>query len=373
MAYLDSEAELAGVLGHEIGHVTARHSVDQISRAQLAQVGLGVGMILVPELQQYGGLASASLQLLFLKFGRDDEHQADELGVRYMGRLGYDPAQLSGVMGMLGRVTAGGGGAGPPEWLSTHPNPINREGAILEMAETAEVAANPPRVLRDEYLARLDGLTFGDNPREGYFLENRFYHPDMQFQMSFPEGWQTVNTRQAVQALSPGEDALFVLTLGEGTEPASALQDFLAQEGVQGSGVSRAAVNGLPAASADFSFASGQDNLNGRVVFLQHGGVLFQLLSYGSPQVWDGHRSTVQGAVGSFRPLSDQSYLNVQPARIRLITVPRATSLSDFIARQGIEDGGEQVRLLNRLEGNPTLRAGQVLKVPVGGRVPSGD
>lgn len=373
MAHLDSEAELAGVLGHEIGHVTARHSVDQMSRAQVAQIGLGVGMILVPELQQYGGLAGASLQLLFLKFGRDDEHQADELGVRYMGRLGYDPAQLSGVMGMLGRVTAGSGGAGPPEWLSTHPNPINREGAILEMAETAEVTANPPRVLRDEYLARLDGLTFGKNPREGYFLGDRFYHPDMRFQMSFPAGWQTANTRQAVQALSPQEDALFVLTLGEGTEPGPALQNFLAQEGVEGSGVSRAAVNGLPAASADFRFASGQESLNGRVAFLQHGGVLFQMLSYGSPQVWDGHSPTVRAAVASFRPLTNSTYLNVEPARIQLTTVPRAMSLDAFLASRGVQEQGDQVRLLNRLEGNPNLRAGHVLKVPTGGRLPTGD
>lgn len=108
LVHFESEAELAGVLGHEIGHVTARHSVNQISRTQLAQLGLGVGMILAPELQQYAGLASASMQLLFLKFGRDDERQSDQLGVRYMSRAGYDPAQLSGVMAMLGQVTAEG-------------------------------------------------------------------------------------------------------------------------------------------------------------------------------------------------------------------------------------------------------------------------
>lgn len=373
MAHLDSEAELAGVLGHEIGHVTARHSVDQISRAQVAQLGLGVGMILVPELQPYGGLASASLQLLFLKFGRDDEHQADELGVRYMGRLGYDPAQLSGVMGMLGRVTAGAGGAGPPEWLSTHPNPVNREGAILEMAQTAEVAADPPRVARDEYIARLDGLTFGNNPREGYFLGDRFYHPDMRFQMSFPAGWQTANTRQAVQAMSPQEDALFALTLGEGSGPGPALQNFLDQEGVEGSGVSQSAVNGLPAASADFRYSNGQESMAGRVAFLEHSGVLFQLLSYGVPDVWAGHSGSVRDALASFRPLSDANYLNVQPARIRMVTVTRATSLDGFLAGQGAQDQGEQVRILNRLEGNPTLRVGQVLKVPSGGRMPGGD
>ncbi len=373
LVHLESEAELAGVLGHEIGHVTARHSVNQISRAQVAQVGLGVGMILAPELQRFEGIASASLGLLFLKFGRDDERQADQLGVRYMGRLGYDPAQLSGVMGMLGRVTSGGGGGGVPEWLSTHPNPVNREGAILEMAETAEVAADPPMVVREAFLSRLDGLVFGENPREGYFIGSRFYHPDMRFQMVFPSGWQTVNLRQAVQAMSPGEDALLVLTVGEGTGPAPALRSFLAQEGVEGSGISQQPVNGLPTASADFRYESGEERLDGRVAFLEHDGTLLQLIAYGSTSAWQGHLSSVRVALGSFRPLTDPTYLNVEPARIRVVSVPRTMTLSDFLAREGAQNQGEQVRVLNRLEGNPTLQSGQILKVPSGGGLPGGE
>jgi predicted Zn-dependent protease len=372
LAYLDSEAELAGVLGHEIGHVTARHSVDQISRAQVAQLGLGVGMILAPELQQFEGLASTSLGLLFLKFGRDDERQADELGIRYMARLGYDPAQLSGVMGMLGRVTSGEGG-GMPEWLSTHPNPANREEAILEMADTVQVATETPRVVRKEYVDRLDGLIFGSNPRDGYFLEARFYHPDLRFEMTFPAGWRTANMRQGVQALSPQEDAVLVLTLSQDADPGSALRGFLAKEGIEGSGLSEAAVNGLPAASADFVATSGEQRLVGRAAFLRHQGAIYQLLAYGSPAGWQGHLTAVRQALGSFRPLTDPTYLNVEPARIRVLSVPRAMSLTDFLAREGAEDRVDDVRLLNRLEGNPTLAAGQILKVPMGGELPGGN
>ena len=372
MAYMDSEAELAGVLGHEIGHVTARHSVDQISRAQMAQLGLGVGMILAPELQQFEGLASASLGLLFLKFGRDDERQADELGVRYMARLGYDPAQLSGVMGMLGRVTSGEGG-GVPEWLSTHPNPANREEAILEMADSVHVATETPRVVRREYIDRLDGLIFGENPRDGYFLAERFYHPNLRFEMAFPAGWKTANMRQGVQALSPQEDAVLVLTLSNDADPGSALQSFLAKEGIEGSGISQAAVNGPPAASADLLAISGQQQLVGRVAFLRHESAIYQLLAYGSPGAWQGHVPTVRQAFGSFRPLSDPTYLNVEPARIRVLSVPRAMTLTDFLTREGAADRAEDVRLLNRLEGDPTLAAGQLLKVPIGGRLPGGN
>jgi predicted Zn-dependent protease len=372
LAYLDSEAELAGVLGHEIGHVTARHSVNQISRAQVAQLGLGVGMILAPELQRFEGLASASLGLLFLKFGRDDERQADQLGVRYMGRLGYDPAQLSGVMGMLGRVTRGEEGGGTPEWLSTHPNPENREEAILRLAETAEIDADPPRVVREAFLLRLDGLVFGENPREGFFRDARFYHPDMRFQMDFPSGWQTANSRQAVQALSPQEDAILALTVGEGADPGAALRSFLAQDGVEGGGSSEASVNGLPAAAADFRAQTQDQVLQGRVLFLEHGGTLFRLIAYGTLSSWAGHRGAARGAMESFRPLTDPDYLNVEPARIRVVRVPRAMSLDAFLGGEGAEDRGEEVRLLNRLDENPTLQAGELLKVPSGERLPGG-
>jgi predicted Zn-dependent protease len=374
LAYLDSEAELAGVLGHEIGHVTARHSVNQISRAQVAQLGLGVGMILAPELQRFEGLASASLGLLFLKFGRDDERQADELGVRYMGRLGYDPAQLSGVMGMLGRVTAGGGGEGgrTPEWLSTHPNPENREATILRLAETAEVAADPPKVVREAFMERLDGLIFGQNPREGFFRDAHFYHPDMRFQMDFPSGWQTANSRQAVQALSPQEDAILALTVGEGTGAGAALRSFLAQEGIQGAGLSEASVNGLPAAAADFRALTEDQVLDGRILFLEHAGTLFRILAYGVSSSWAGNRNAARNALESFRPLTDPVYLNVQPARISVVRVRTAMSLDGFLAQEGAQDQGEDVRILNRLEGNPALRAGDVLKIPKGGRLPGG-
>jgi predicted Zn-dependent protease len=370
LAHFESEAELAGVLGHEIGHVTARHSVNQISKAQLAQLGLGVGMILAPELQQFEGLASASMQLLFLRFGRDDERQADQLGVRYMSRVGYDPTQLAGVMTMLGQVSAGSGNE-MPEWLSTHPNPDNREERILGAAETAEVALDPPIVGRADYLPRLDGMVFGENPREGFFQGSRFLHPEMAFQFEFPEGWQAVNTKQAVQAISPQEDALMVLAPGEGANPSEALSAFLAQEGMQSGPASTSPVNGIPAAAADFRF-TGQDGvLDGRVVFLEQGGTLLRFMGFAPTQAWSDRRSAVVASLESFRALTDQEFLNVQPARLRVVTLSSSMEFSSVLAREGAENWAREARLLNRVEGDPTLPAGRVLKIPVGG-VPPG-
>jgi predicted Zn-dependent protease len=370
LAYLQSEAELVGILGHEIGHVTARHSVNRISRAQLAQLGLGVGMILAPELQRFQNLAGASLQLLFLKFSRDDERQADQLGVRYMSRVGYEPAELSGVMGMLSQVTSAGGGQEVPEWLSTHPNPENREERILEMAREAEVAGGPVRVDREAFLRRLDGLVFGENPRNGFFQGEAFYHPDMAFRMDFPRGWNTANLAQAVQGVSPEEDAIVVLSLAREGTPAQALETFLGQEGLEAGPVSRSPVNGNPAASAPFRATAEQGALEGRALFVQHQGQVFQLLGYAPEADWSGRQGAVVSSLTSFRALTDPSYLNVQPTRLKVRTLQRSMPLSALLRQEGVEGRAQDVRLLNRLEGDPTLEAGRMVKIPVGGDLP---
>src|SRR5207249_2246367 len=173
-AHLNSEAELAGVVGHEIRHVTARHSVSQLSKQQLAQLGLAVGTIASPEFEQFAGLASQALGVLFLKYSRDAESQADELGLRYLRRGNYDPREMPHVFEMLDRVSQAQGGGRVPQWLATHPNPENRRGRIEQ-----EIAAGPQTfagtaVNRESYLQRLDGLVFGANPREGYFKGSQF-------------------------------------------------------------------------------------------------------------------------------------------------------------------------------------------------------
>jgi predicted Zn-dependent protease len=215
LVHLNSEAELASVVGHEIGHVTARHSVSHMSKQQLAQVGLAVGSIASPEFERYAGLAGTALGVLFLKYSRDDESQADHLGLRYMSRAKFDPREMPGVFRMLDRVSAAQGGGRIPEWLATHPNPENRRERIEQ-----EVAALPPNfsgtiVNRDSYLQRLGGLVFGDNPREGYVKGSQFFHPELRLWLTFPEGWTTSNGKQAVAAISPQKDAAVELTLAK--------------------------------------------------------------------------------------------------------------------------------------------------------------
>jgi len=208
LTHLNSEAELAAVLGHEIGHVTARHSANMITQSQLAQLGLGVGMILKPDLAEYGQLAAAGVQLLLLKHGRDAERQADELGFRYMVQAGYDPREMENVFATLGRVAEEGGSGQLPGWLSTHPNPEDRMEKARE--RVAQLGANVEgrKVGQAEYLRLLQGMVYGQNPRHGFFRGNLFLHPDLRFQLEFPQGWKTANQTQAVLGVSPQQDAI---------------------------------------------------------------------------------------------------------------------------------------------------------------------
>src|SRR5438477_10298779 len=219
LAYLGSEAELAGVMGHEIGHVTARHSVRQITRQELAQLGLGVGSVLSPALGQVGDLAGNGLGLVFLKFSRDDEREADRLGVEYAARAAYDPRQVSNFFEVLGRLSAAGDRETIPGWLSTHPDPPQRVQTTRMLAQEwiQMLGLTPERmaVNKDQLLRAIDGIVFGTNPREGFTEANRFYQPVLEFQIDFPAGWRIDNTRDAVVAINPQQAAQLQLTVAK--------------------------------------------------------------------------------------------------------------------------------------------------------------
>ena len=132
LAYLNDEAELAGVVAHEIGHIAARHSAQQYSKAQFAQLGLGLGSVLSKTFRKYAGVAQAGVGLLFLSFSRSDEREADALGVEYSAKAGYDSNHMANLFDSLERLNPGEGQGGLPGWFSTHPNPENRIAAIKQ-------------------------------------------------------------------------------------------------------------------------------------------------------------------------------------------------------------------------------------------------
>src|SRR5438105_2116534 len=208
LALVNSEAELVAVMGHETGHVSARHSANQLSKAQVAQLGLGIGSVLSPTLGSVAQAAGAGLQLLFLKYSRDAETQADELGFRFMTKAGYDPHEMIPLFQMLDAVSNQAGAGKTPDWLQTHPNPGNRLEATQQRLKTElKGSTQGMKVNRDQYLTMLEGLVYGDDPRQGYFKGDTFVHPALKFQWTLPAGWQHQNTPAAVAAQRPKQDA----------------------------------------------------------------------------------------------------------------------------------------------------------------------
>jgi predicted Zn-dependent protease len=362
LAHLNSEAELAGVIGHEIGHVTAQHSVHQMATSQLAQLGLGLGTALIPETRPYADLAGSGLGLLFLKFSRDDENQADELGVRYMTRTGSDPRQLGAVMGMLDRLSQEGGTGRAPEWLATHPSPGNRREHIAEIISTMGAAAAGGTINRESYLKRLDGMMFGLNPREGFFKGSTFYQPDLKFRFDFPAEWKTMNQKQAVVAVSPKQDAMVVIAFSGKKSAGEAAKEFLSQEGLTVLRTGTASIHGLRTSSGGFTAQTEQGVVQGAVSFVEYDGRVYQLLGYAKQAGWGSYEQGVMRAIGSFDRLTDAGMLSVQPQRLTIVTIAKAMSLTEFNRQYPSGVSLQGLALINQVEQNGQLRAGQQVK-----------
>jgi len=368
LANFESEAELAGVLGHEIGHVTARHSVSQVSRQQLQQIGLGIGMILSSDVRRYGDVLSAGLGVLDLKYSRGDETQADELGVRYMSRSGYDVDAMVGVFKMLEALPSGGGKV--PEWQLTHPYPENREAHIRDVIAAAGGAAGG-RDGRDAYLDHVGGLVYGENPREGYFKGSRFYHPQLAFEVDFPEGWKGQNTPTAVAAVSTDQQAMVILQPADSaTDPASALRTFLAGQGIQGGTVREEEVQGIPRARALFSAQTSDGDVSGEVLFLRHNGVVYRLIGLAPAGRWTSYANDVASTLSSFAPVRDPAILGVEPNRIEVVTVPTRMTVAAFQQRYPSVIPLDELARINRLAPDATVPARARLKRVVGKPLP---
>ena len=371
LAHLNSEAELAGVLGHEIAHVTARHSAAQYSKQTAGSLGLLLGQIFVPELRPFGQVAEAGLGLAFLKFGRDDELQADNLGAGYAAAQGWDPRGVSSMLETLARLSDTPDRKGVPNWLSTHPMPDDRvvrldeRVAALRAQATGELAVN-----RAAYLQRIDGLMFGDNPREGVLRGNAFLHPDLRFRLEFPEGWQVQNTPAQVVAQPKGGGGYVFLQLVPQAQGRS-LQDVaaadLGQSGLQLVEGGETRVNGLPAFVGTFR---GQMQQMGDVVlraaWISHGNQVFRLAGLASAQSYRQLQQVVDASIRSFQPLSAGEAEGIRPNVIDLYTARQGDTWESIAAGPGRNTvPAATIAVINGFTPQERPQAGDRLKIVV--------
>lgn len=369
MTHLESEAELATVIGHEIGHVTARHGVNQMSKQMLAMAGVGIAAVVAGVDEEWAGVAALGMGILFLKHGRDDERQADELGLRYSERAGFDLRESSQVFDLLDRVGQVEGLGRLPNWLSTHPDPGARRVRVQEKVAALEASGihfEGMRIERDGYIARLDGMIFGENPREGFFREGEFLHPDLRFRFRFPRGWKTENEKTSVSAVSPEADALVQITLtGQKTLEAAA-NAFFEEEGVTRRKSWKKEIHGLPASWNRWDATTGKGSLEGTVAFVSYQGNVFQILALAKADGWDGYEDDVESAISSFARLNDGEAQKAQPKMVKVVRLEKAMTLEELAKAYPSTVDLKTLALINHVEPGTRLEAGTLVKRVVG-------
>ena len=362
LTHMNSEAELVSVLGHEVGHITAKHTVRRISNAQVANLGLGIGSILAGDygrdVAQIGG---ASLQILFLSYGRGDESQSDDLGFRYMQELGYDVREMPAMFRILQRVS---GPSAIPEWQSTHPDPGNRI-AVTE----ARIAALPPgsldgtRVGRDRFLDMIEGMPFGEDPRQGYMDGNTFIHPALGFRMDAPPDWSVQNSPQSVIVFPETKDAYLQMTMVGQEAPTVLAAKFYADENIGGGPAESVRIHGLDASVGDFRARTENGMIYGRAAFIWHGGNTYGLFGLADKGGYNKYRSVFESVIASFQNESRQEKLEVEPDRIRLVRLEKAMSLADFQKAYPSTVSLDQLAIINGIDDSSTrIPAGTRLK-----------
>jgi len=372
LAQLNNEAELIGVLGHEMGHITARHSASQQTKQQLGQMVLMGTMIVSEKLAQYASYAMQGMGLLFLKFSRDNEREADQLGVEYSSKTGYDAHKMADFFEVLKKMSMAESVGGVPTFLSTHPDPGDRYNSVNSQATAWQDSLKLPswKVNADEYLQMIDGIVYGEDPRQGYTEDNVFYHPALKFKFSYPSGWNVENTPTQVNFAPEDSKALMVFTLSSQKSLKAAADSTIAQLGLTVSETGQTTVNGMPAIRV-LSQQVSQDHTTGAQsvtqilsYFIDYNNMYYILHGVSVDTDFNTYSTAFESSMKSFSVLADASKINVKPKRILIKKVNRAGSLEDAFAYYGMKkDQMQELALLNNLELTDQVQAGKLIKI----------
>jgi predicted Zn-dependent protease len=342
MAYLNSEAELAAVLGHEIGHVAARHAVRQYSARQLTGLGAALGSIFVPGLNQVAGQQLVGLlgTALLRGYGREQELEADKLGAKYLARSGYNPEAMMDVLRTL----------------------KNQE--VVASAEAAKTAKTT-FIGRTDYLRRIDGLVFGKDTRNGIIKGRDFYHGGMDFAVRFPQHWQIHNLPDRVVAMAPANDAMLQLSTLP-ADPRQTPQQFMAGKlGLKSVSRGQAmTLHGLPAYTATGMVNTSNGQSLARITVIYHQQRAFILAGMTRGGSLGGYDSAFLQTAHSFRPLTsaEQAYA-LRTNHVELVQANAGTSFKELAAQAPLEKFPEdQIRLLNAMYPQGKIRPGELIK-----------
>ena len=377
VALMNNEAELAGVLGHEVAHVAARHSKKRQSAATRNSI-LGVlGTVLSGAILGNSALGqlgqkvfSQGSQLLTLQFSRGQETQADNLGIQYLRSAGYDPRAMGTVLQSLANQNAldsrimGRADNRMPEWASTHPDPASRVRAALVRAGT--VASGITN--RDTFLTRIDGIMYGDDPKQGVVEGNRFTHPDFRLSFQAPNGFYVMNGTRSVSIGGQSGKGEFSTAPYNGNLESYVRSVFTSLGGqnqaqIPISQLERTTVNGIPAAYGIARVASGGSQVDVMVFAYEFSNSqAFHFVTL-SPA---GQSGTFDPMFRSLRRISASEAAAIKPRQIDIVTARAGDTARSLAGRMAYSDYQlERFLVLNGLSANSTLSAGQKLKLVV--------
>ena len=368
MSYLENEAQLAVVLGHEIGHVLARHSSERAARQQLGQLGLlgaaAVGAIVGggrvgQGILDYGGTGA---QLLFLRYGRDAEREADQAGVAYAEFAGYEASTAASFFVSLERLSEAGGGS-LPGFLSTHPDPAERAQTIPELAAQYDSGTE---LGQDVYLNTIENIVIGEDPRQGFVENNVFYHPELRFQFAVPSGWQLQNSAQAVTMAAPNNSGAIQFTLAQQSSASAAAQALRSQQGVSVSSQRSTRVSGNPAVELTGTAAQQGGSIGFQATFIEYGGRVYQFLGIAPANGFGSVSGQFDRTFGSFARLASSQYLNRQPVRLDVVRASGSRSFASYLSGRPTPPGmtEEELAIMNEVRLTDVIPSGTPLKLP---------
>lgn len=351
LALISSEAELATILGHELGHISARHSLKRMSQMILVQTGLAVVSAVDKRLADIAGLASVGLQLLFLKYSRDDEYQADSLGVAYSRRAGWSPVFMIDFFHSLEKLGDLSGGRPLPGFLSTHPLTKDRIEKVKAMLTEEDTKL---KINQNDYLQNLQDLVFGDDPRQGFVDKGKFYHPQLRFVFSIPEEWPVQNTASQVRLSSRDGQAALILMVEKSSEdlPAYASKKIANLREARMLGEDRVETRNFPSYHAYYLVESNEgEAIYLRLGLIRHGEYIFSFYGLAQWRNYPAYDERFKDVIRSFDELKDPAYLNRQPLRVKLARAGGTEKLSQIFEKEGVPRNlWRQLAIMNKLE-----------------------
>jgi len=363
MALMGSEAELSAVLGHEMGHVNARHSVRRMSQMLLVQLGLAVGSALNETFAKISGVAGVGMQLLFLKFSRDDEREADVLGIDYSRKGSYNPGEMVAFFSSLQKMGDLSGGQSLPGFLSTHPLTGERIQNVRKLLADTDAGLE---VRAEPYLRKVDDMVYGEDPRQGYVEDSAFYHPQLQFTFEIPKGWKVQNAPSQVTLSTEDGNAAVILQAEKSGESLNAYAGKKAGaiEGRTFISERTTTVNGLASFEQVYDISQAEkEALRIRLSFLRKNDYIYTFSSLSTALNFKSYDPTFEGVVRSFKDLRDPRYLNRQPLRLKLVRADGSQSLEYIFRQAGMKkEGWPQAAILNGMEAAGTPAKNQWIK-----------